>query len=298
MSFPPQTLGDPLNLEPRGYRTQADWDTPRSFQLTSKFAVRALPLWGRIPQIFNFLTSRSGFNEDLQEDELWQPVRPVGKGNFGVAALWRKENPYDDLSPEYTVVKEEPRATRNPENQSYKLMSEGHDRELYKEAWLMEQLNDRQCPNIIQLKGFKAQIPGEKVRFYFEFAPHGDLANLILRYRAWNRHMPEEFLWHCLRGLAEAQQVIVLNQWKDPATDEKDPVKDRFLIHFDLKPNNILLGDPNSPYEIPYPTFESIYPCPKMADFGEAELTSIQDASNPKALYDHGTYTYQAPVRL
>jgi serine/threonine protein kinase len=162
------------------------------------------------------------------------------------------------------------------------------------EAVLMHQLNRLKNKNIIRLRNFKNHTPERLWRFYFEYAPGGDLYVLKNNYRAWNTYLPEEFLWHVFHGLAHAALTLHTGPFRDYATDRMYAPGKICLVHFDLKPSNIFLGDADADDLHGF----SNYPTIKMADFGLAKLTGRFDRKNPTRYRLLGTDGYRPPVRL
>lgn len=102
------------------------------------------------------------------------------------------------------------------------------------------------------------------MRLYLEYAPYGTLANLLARYKAFNRYLPELFLWHLFNSLARA--ILTLEQ-------DVPGIAPYYLAHLDIKPENIFLG-----YETPKRHDSKYtgglkddnvkYPTIKLGDFG------------------------------
>lgn len=127
-------------------------------------------------------------------------------------------------------------------------------------------------------------------RFYLEYAPYGNLGNLASRYRAFNRYLPELFLWHVFNSLSKA--VLELETYKD---------KNKCLYHLDIKPHNIFLGYEGTRSQDPAVTGgldgETVgYPSVKLGDFGIAMLGKKRDRNLIKSIGVMGTRHYQAPV--
>lgn len=142
------------------------------------------------------------------------------------------------------------------------------------------------------LRDFKAHIDaaGNDIawRYFLEYAPYGNLENLRSRYKAFNRYLPELFLWHVFNGLAKAICEL------ENLTDNPEIV----ILHLDIKPLNIFLG-----YEELHRNDEhtgglhnSQYPAVKLGDFGCAFLTHDNHNGNPRDCNGIGTTGYQAPV--
>lgn len=129
--------------------------------------------------------------------------------------------------------------------------------------------------------------------------------------------IPEAFVWQAFNDLAQAcyhMSIVRLDPSLEP------PGRDFFVLHLDLKPDNstyalsfstliqesssrhdflltndracdiVLLGDPPSdPKKMNYPTL-------KIADWGMAEYTSVEDSKNSKQWKLHGTPRWYPPV--
>lgn len=136
-------------------------------------------------------------------------------------------------------------------------------------------------------------VPSAFMRYYLEYAPYGTLANLLARYKASNRYLPELFLWHVFNSLAKA--LLVLEQGTANRHVETS------LIHFDIKPENIFLGyeaakssDPDVTGGLDGEIFN--YPSIKLADFGLARVFVEDTEPSMEEIGARGTPTYFAPV--
>ncbi|KAF2002093.1 hypothetical protein P154DRAFT_151154 [Amniculicola lignicola CBS 123094] len=130
------------------------------------------------------------------------------------------------------------------------------------------------------------------IRAYTEFCPHGDLdlAITINGKRAdadEDVQVPEPFIWLVIRNISEAIYYLQLGYFFDEKdSPDRPPPRDVPLIHLDIKPGNIFLDTPISPY--------LLYPNPKLADFDD------HIEANPEALQTiefWGTKSWQPPVR-
>ena len=135
-------------------------------------------------------------------------------------------------------------------------------------------------------------------RIYFDFAQCRDLDILRQRYRAFDQNQPEPFLWHVFGSLAHAVLLMNEGDWHRFEQDQNDPtrppinpikLKDEvFLNHFDIKLENIFLGEPDttpstgSPSNTGFDVFAQ-YPKVLLADFGSAEILHPRNE-----LLDHG----------
>lgn len=141
-------------------------------------------------------------------------------------------------------------------------------------------------------KLYHEETPTAFMRYYLEYSPYGDLETLKQRYKAFNKYLPELFLWHLFNSLAKAALVL-----------EQDTLfwKPCFVVHHDIKPSNILLG-----YEATKSRDHNVtggldgeavgYPCIKLGDFGIADLIEGDNPQTMRAIGRVGTMGYLAPV--
>ena len=285
-----------LSLDTKNANTRTDWERPRKGFASDNYIVKALAYWKDQDNILDHLASDPDIpiGEFATEYE-WAPVRPLGKGGYGLAALWQCRCIEDGRIERQVVIKEQDRHSGN-------MLNEGDDPGRSYEAAIMEELNKSDNPNILRLQAYKEHTTQSRSRYYWEYAPCGDLHNLKNLYRAWNTYFPERFLWHVLLGLARAQQTLVEEPSKSRAQAfesiyrwQKNPgLYNRFIVHFDLKLQNIFLSEQS---QDAHGTCQ-FYPTIKMADFGLAQVTS-EDPSDPENPMDHrwrGTTGWTPPV--
>lgn len=249
-------------------------------------AVYASPFFGKAAyhwdhEVFGFLTGYTDLDDD---DHDWRPVRPLGKGGFGIVGLWQKFNNYDTVKDSIAIKQQ----AYDEDEEFQASMTIGEDG-LAMEAAIMQQLNVHGNRNIIRLRDFKNNAAEKLWRFYFEFAPYGDLRVLQSNYRAWSTYFPEDFLWHVFHGLANA--ALTLHEGPFHGLDGGF-IEGPYVLHFDLKPSNIFLSDPVDEEDYDFSNFPTV----KMADFGVAKLTSPDDSQNPKDYRGLGTKGYHPPV--
>lgn len=90
---------------------------------------------------------------------------------------------------------------------------------LSREAVIHQDLNRKNAdvfPKLRAYKFIKASMGNTRkvppfpasARFYMEYAAHGDLEQLKTRYRIWDQHLPELFLWHVFYRLAVAGDAL------------------------------------------------------------------------------------------
>jgi serine/threonine protein kinase len=133
-------------------------------------------------------------------------------------------------------------------------------RDLAIEAVIQSQLSSMESSeNINSLRKYKYYPSQEPefgtARLYMEYAKWGNLEVLLDRYRAWDKYLPELFLWHTFIGLARAIDLMrrCPTQWQPTTLDDveaaevddelTDEIKQRdFILHGDLKTANVVLG--------------------------------------------------------
>lgn len=274
----------PISLDLRAFQaSERSWALPVPQASTLLFFFKAAFYWKTDEVIF--LNSAT----DLDDATDWRPVRPLGRGGYGLVGLWQKLGRNGTVLDSMAIKQQKYREN----DASQACFTTGEDGMSY-EAQLMHQFNRENCGNIIKLRGFKDNRPERLWRYYFEFAPHGDLRLLKTNYRAWNTYLPEEFLWHLFHGLATAALALADGEYFSYRDGKQDGrMKDCFVVHFDLKPENVALGDPIDEM----PAHFSNYPVAKMMDFGLARLTGPADLYNPIGYWSLATAGYKPPVR-
>lgn len=301
-----EQLAPLFDRRPKGWKTQketkAQGSGPASNRPTIEDVARTHAYYGRL-KVHKRMPDSNGWSDHASFDDTWHAQRLLGAGAFGRVGLWVRRNTNDEIVDEMAVKEED-------------YAEESHwDRGVSEEAVTNEFMNRDGIENIQQLRGFKsfnspADNPilknrGEKGyvdkrwRYYFEYAPHGSLERLLARYRAWNRYLPESFLWHIFDGLAQVL-VTFAETIPDPKEHKKNWVKDTYrLVHFDIKPDNIFLG-----YQQPFDSTEdkygghqsNVYPMVKIGDFGVAVMTGDKDDDNPaQRFWERGTKYYLPP---
>jgi len=266
----------PIELDLVNYNARAPtWSNPvpRASHHLSIF-LKAL-FYGNIDEAV-FLSSHT----DLEDDQDWRPIRALGRGGYGLVGLWQKFDEKGTVLDSIAIKQQEYSAT-DENGLSY-------------EARLMQHLNGANCKNIIKLRCFRDHQLEKRWRYYLEFAPFGNLHDLKINYMAWNTYLPEEFLWHVFHGLATAGLQLGDTEYLGYRDGEGYALReDHYMLHFDLKPQNVGLGD----LVDEMPTHFSNYPVAKVMDFGLARITSPHDQHNPRGYWDLGTAGYKPPVR-
>lgn len=284
-----------------------------------------LPFYRKVAKVTRSTTAVDGVDDSKHHafSDEWQPHRVLGAGSFGQVALWVHTNAKGQITDEMAVKDALWEANSvwigEPKRPGY----------LATEAVINHHLNGSKVENIVQLRGFKCigaspefmrnarmkrkgqRRDDERWRFYMEFAPYGELSRLMARYRAWNKYLPELFLWHVFDGLARAARA--LNEQtagpKSPTPSKGNVKRGQKVVHFDIKPENIFLG-----YEEPFDKrasnnggigsvdakLRNLYPTIKLGDFGISEFLGEgrSDPDNPRQMWHRGTDFYKAPEMI
>lgn len=153
------------------------------------------------------ITALAADTSEPQYDEEWVAQRFLGCGAFGSVALWVKRDK-DAVEVDHLAIKQaDPQRVdlwdlHAAEKTDVSILEE--PLLLAREAVLQSHLNGSNIENLVHLRSFKTidtrepatvQEEAPKWKFYLEYAPHGELARVIELYRAWNKYLPELFLW-------------------------------------------------------------------------------------------------------
>lgn len=241
------------------------------------------------PDWSNLLLSNP-YVEDDNNNEHWVPQRPLGRGAFGKVALFSKKNHLSEII-DNVAIKQRflPHSPTDAQG-----IWRNH---LAKEAFLHSQLttNDRdRC--IVPLRRYKYYAHMRQCRLYMEYAPYGSLETLRIRYRAWDRFLPELFLWCIFEKLVQASLLMRTcpGEWEPmrPNNALDQPDQERFILHLDIKPDNIFIMERERLHhqsrKLP------LLPLIQLGDFGLAAVTTLTDRTNPDELQS-GTPIYKPP---
>ncbi|RFU34910.1 hypothetical protein B7463_g1376, partial [Scytalidium lignicola] len=204
---------------------------------------------------------------DIEADD-WRGIKVLGMGGYGLVGLWKYIGSDPDV-PKAIVVKQSPR----------------YDRNLEDESDFLERLNVCESKHVPKLlRGFHTakgggssdwDPDGDVSRIYLEYCEHGDMAGFIKkmykRYSVTNP-MPEAYIWRIFECLALALCVLAHGN-----EDLEGPGWNIEICHFDIKPQNILIGacDKDHPYTGVF----------KLADYGLA--MRVPKHQPPSWLRDH-----------
>ena len=149
--------------------------------------------------------------EDSEElDKEWGPVRLLGQGGFGLVGLWEKRD-INNKTVDRVAIK-------HAEVLKDKGLYLGDSPPLLKEAVVHHDLNTKNADAFPWLRRYKYhrgqnllstrfRVPHAQ-RMYLEFCEHGDLDTLRSRYRLWDQHLPELFIWRVFHQLAMAGDAL------------------------------------------------------------------------------------------
>jgi serine/threonine protein kinase len=225
---------------------------------------------------------------DIEDDEIqngrWEPTRALGEGGFGCVTLYEKK--VNGQVVDSMALKESKYSQRNAYDSQ-----EG----IIKEAVYQYSLNMTNDSQTLLLRRYKYLSRQKRTRMYLE-AGHCDLNVLRRRYRAWDKYLPEMFLWKVFLSLAKAADKMEKGHepWRyfniRKRISQVMP-EDVFLLHFDIKPHNILLTDPDADAT----QSEADYPEVKLADFGLAQALQCLGLQNPTSYWGRGTEGFIPP---
>ncbi|KAF2812995.1 uncharacterized protein BDZ99DRAFT_568260 [Mytilinidion resinicola] len=188
------------------------------------------------------------------DQRTWTYKKMLGAGGFGVARLYVKTDARNNIVDR--VVIKIMRIGR-PQGDQEAIQEVNNCREI-------RQLNIRYCVGIRGDNMFR--VPARVDRplstqhsIFFEYCPYGTLEDLIKQWAAADDQIPELYVWHILRGMAEALWHLECGRTLTHGVDNGYPAP---FVHFDIKPANIFVAE-NTPG---YP-FED-YNKPVLGDFG------------------------------
>ncbi|CAK4034366.1 Ca2+ calmodulin-dependent kinase [Lecanosticta acicola] len=215
----------------------------------------------------------------------WNFKGALGSGMCGSASLWAREDHHARIV-ERIVVKDSQLLQNMDWNSSANWYGDIHMRIPYEwitNRWLKaceESINVVECK-----KAYSIYDELHMYRVYLEYCPHGTLEDLIARHDRLRRpeirafdgqriphRIPVRALWAIFEALVSA--VCLMRHGRLPDQDERRTTPDhRTILHLDIKPENVLLAEPNKEL---WPGI----PVPKVADFGIA-IIAMTDEDAP-----------------
>jgi serine/threonine protein kinase len=234
-------------------------------------------------------------DSDLDDAKaVWSGSRNVGAGGFGKTVLYTGHDQKRGDQIDSLVVK-------NIDQYSLEFNVWKYPG-LHKEAAILSDVNkqDPSCRTNF-LRRFTFNEVNRRQRLYLEFCPHGDINRIRSRYMLYDQWLPELWVWCIFEQLCEG--LLVLQQPAHHTTvmaghgetwAEDPPERETmYVIHCDLKPNNILACDGNGKYLAEVDI--AIYPEAQLGDFGVAHYDFADNSDNPSSIRG-GTTFYRPPV--
>ncbi len=242
---------------------------------------------------WHFLWRPPRIEDDETGDSEWNPIRFLGQGTFGKVGLWRRMVEGEVV--DEMAIKE---ADRPDEENRWEVPNHGNIsyKGIPTEAALNNDLNRQDASEHIGfLRNFKHYSEsGEhgRYRFFFNYCPYDSLYTLAMKYKMWDAWLPELFVWHVFIQLLKGVQTLESSPPEDTLCNVPGTRKTCFLIHLDLKPDNILL---DYGADVDHADSSAHYPDVRIADFGVSQYTCFADDQNPDSI-DAGTPGYKPPV--
>ena len=284
----PNFAGIDLNNLDAPVNATTDWGR------TGRFRIRnLLDTFTRDADWSAFLLSSPRYEDGNNDD--WLPGKPLGAGAFGRVAMWVKKNDLGDAVDHVAIKQCEVHANRP-------LDGLWHNK-LAKEAFIQSQLTTHdQNHCVVALKGYKYYANLQQCRLYMEYAPHQSLITIGMRYWSFDKYLPELWLWCIFEKLVEACNLMreCPGKWHpmDPNAPRDRPNASNFIIHCDIKPQNIFVFD-RQPLQDRSKKLPQI-PLVKLGDFGLAQVTRRVNHTHPnnEMLSGVGTQAYMPPEVL
>ncbi|KAF2100272.1 kinase-like protein [Rhizodiscina lignyota] len=216
--------------------------------------------------------------------ENWTPWRVLGDGAQGAAVHWIQLGVNDNTVRRWAV-----KCGKIPPNRAH-LLAPALLNNVPEECWNSQRAANHAGRLVPWYKNsllLPAHGPGAPQQWFMpmEYMPYGDLHDLIHLHSVQGTSIPEPFIWLCLRRLAGIGALT------GNVTSWRPPIGQTSLLHLDVKPTNIFLGDyplPNPPD--PYPA----YPYPFLADWGIAEARPLPHT----LIHIVGTPIFAAPEQF
>ncbi|KAJ4374840.1 hypothetical protein N0V83_001918 [Neocucurbitaria cava] len=134
-------------------------------------------------------------------------------------------------------------------------------------------------------------------RYVFsDYAPHGNLMDLMANHASAKKPIPEHFIWYVFKHVVDALVTFATGQCSDmhvgPITAQKAKSKWRRILHLDIHPSNVVLAKQDPKY--------ATYRQPVLIGFDLSTLLSDDPATRKQQLQqkripDDAGWTWLAP---
>ena len=234
-------------------------------------------------------------NPMIDKSHEWLPVKHLGSGGEGSAALWVRRN-RNGVIMDRMVVKTVPGNERSHgqlngshpwayffQLRRHRNLGHGKIPAIPREAYIHRLLTRKKTYSIVQYRGsakYFEQKAYKGYRVYTDFCPYGSLYDAIYLYCMTETSWPESFIWYTFLRLAEA-----CVRMEGPLIHFSHP-HGREVIHQDLKTTNIFIDVPPTGQDAGFQN----WPLPKVADFGASRHTSSEDPENSD-FFEHDPHT-------
>ncbi|KAF2093503.1 kinase-like protein [Rhizodiscina lignyota] len=252
-----------------------------------------IPLPDPTAPLFNHLSTHV---QQLGPGEQWVARRVLGKGGQGCATqlivIDNAENIRFNLAVKSSINPINlPAAAPSAMN---KTLGPGIPNECW---WTKEAYST--APDYVPIAWDEHWAQGQRFYLPMEYMPFGSLQELIWRHLnppngSGRTPIPEPFIWLLLDRLSQAGTQFSVAEWFPRAVDPL--VSQRPLLHLDIKPDNILLGNyrtSNATGTADFPAYEYPY----LSDFGcarpDRNIPKVVDSPNLP-----GTLGYRAPEHM
>lgn len=232
----------------------------------------------------------------------WKGVKVLGAGGFGIAGHWKYVS---DVAPAPGSIESQVRDIVVKQTRA------AVDNGLRYESKFLENLTSTGSRHFPKLYGRVQRDVGtgtelaidphrrEVHRIFLEYCPGGSLYSNMQNFKKTRQQgdqMPEAALWSIFHCLAKAISVMDMGHENDKrvaVADGLEPwIKNEGIVHFDLKPGNVLVGSRDGgEHEV----WERVM----VADFGLSALIPRAWTHDIETLSNHegwGTVVFQAPV--
>ncbi|KAI9719048.1 MAG: hypothetical protein M1812_003678 [Candelaria pacifica] len=196
--------------------------------------------------------------------DTWSPIDGIDRRHPGTVTLWHRKAKFSE-STDYLACK-----TISNQPNFFK--------DYVVEARLVRRLNFVGCENVPKVFDWKA-IGRDRTRIIYEYCQHGGLNHMIQFYQNNRLFVPEAFIWHVFHSLVKVICYCETGSLGGGRRAGWDTI-----VHLDMKPTNIFLGDPVA-------SDNALYPAIKFVDFeGAYTIPNDPDQAEGVQRYQSGKY--------